>query len=190
MDAPDETPERRALLDRFRLLGEVEATQTALFQHAAAEQYGLGITDMKALSSLLRDGPQTAGALMAQLSVTSGAVTGVIDRLRRRNLARREVDPADRRKVIVTVDIHGLESRENVYLPIGAAFEELYATYSTEQLRFLASYLESAIEITRRETAALRTRDADDRSARVNRGAPVPRAAGHSGSPGTSAGRT
>jgi DNA-binding MarR family transcriptional regulator len=159
MDTPDDTAERRALLDRFRLLGEVEATQTALFQHAAAAQYGLGITDMKALSILLRDGPQTAGALMAQLSVTSGAVTGVIDRLRRRNLARREVDPADRRKVIVTVDVHGLESRENVYVPIGAAFEELYATYSTEQLRFLASYLESAIEITRRETAALRTRD-------------------------------
>lgn len=147
--------ERDDLLDRLRLLGEVDSTQTALFQQAAAHRYGLGVTDMKALSVLLREGPQTAGALVTRLAITSGAVTGVIDRLVRAGVARREPDAADRRKVIVAVDLAGLARRENVYLPIGRAFEELYSSYSVEELRFLAGHLERSIEITRAETQAL-----------------------------------
>jgi DNA-binding MarR family transcriptional regulator len=151
-----ETIERRQLVERLRLLGEIESTQTAMFHQAAAARYGLGVTDMKALGILLREGPQTAGALITQLGVTSGAVTGVIDRLQRQGLARREEDPTDRRKVLVAVDMAGFSSRENVYLAIGDAFERLYAGYSLEQLRFLARHLELATEITRRETVALR----------------------------------
>ncbi|WP_396230556.1 MarR family winged helix-turn-helix transcriptional regulator [Frankia sp. ACN1ag] len=118
------------------------------------------MTDMKALSILLHDGPQTAGSLMARLAVTSGAVTGVINRLADHRLARRQADPQDGRKVVVTVDLAGLAARENVYLSIGAAFDRLHATYSTQELRFLTRHLETAIEITRQETAALnRTRD-------------------------------
>ena len=74
--------QRRAeLIARLQLLGEADATQTALFQQAAAAHYGLGITEMRALSILLREGPRTAGQLAIGLHLTSGAVTGVVDRL-------------------------------------------------------------------------------------------------------------
>lgn len=155
-DADDR--ERRELIDGLRLLGEIDATQTALFQHAAARSYGLSVTDMKALSILLREGPRTAGELMEQLGVTSGAVTGIVDRLQRAGVARREPDPADRRRVIVAVDDDGLRSRENVYLGIGAAFDRLYASYTNEELRFLTRHLQAAVELTRAETTALRER--------------------------------
>lgn len=147
---------RQQLIERLWLLGEIESTQTALFHQAAAARYGLGVTDMKALSILLRDGAQSAGSLREQLAVTSGAVTGVIDRLERHGLANRQADPRDRRRVIIEVDEVGLAARENIYLGIGAAFEELYAGYSTEELRFLARHLEAAIEITREQLTALR----------------------------------
>ncbi|MCK9921243.1 MarR family winged helix-turn-helix transcriptional regulator [Frankia sp. AgPm24] len=151
---PD-TELRQDLIERLRLLGEIDSTQTALFHQRAAATYGLGVTDMKALSILLRDGPQTAGSLMSQLAVTSGAVTGVINRLIAQHLAHRQSDPHDKRKVVVTVDLAGLAARDNVYLGIGAAFDRLHATYTTDQLRFLIRHLETAIEITRARTAAL-----------------------------------
>ena len=147
--------EREELMRELRLLSELDSTQTALFHQSAAAHYGLGVTDMKALSILLRDGPQSAGQLMSALHLTSGAVTGVIDRLVTASVARRESDPADGRKVIVTVDLAGLAARENVYLPIGDAFDELYAEYTVEQLRFLAAHLLRSVEITREQTDAL-----------------------------------
>ena len=83
MNARDDEEHAR-LVERLRLLGEVYATQTAVFQQQAAASLGLGVTDMKALSILLREGPQTAGALMTRLNLTSGAVTGLVDRFDRR----------------------------------------------------------------------------------------------------------
>ncbi|QTE31167.1 MarR family winged helix-turn-helix transcriptional regulator [Pengzhenrongella sicca] len=147
--------ERDELVRELRLLSELDSTQTAVFQQAAAAQYGLGVTDMKALGIVLREGPRSAGELMSDLHLTSGAVTGVIGRLVTAGVARRESDPADGRKVIVTVDVAGLAARENVYLPIGDAFDELYAEYTVEQLRFLAAHLVRSTEITREQTAAL-----------------------------------
>lgn len=146
---------RTDLVDRLQLLSEQDATQTALFQQMAAARYGLGVTDMKALSILLREGPQTAGALMARLHITSGAVTGVADRLAAAGLARRESDPADRRRVLITVIPEGLDGRENVYAGIGAAFQHLYDGYSLSELRFLARHLERSIEITTEQTAII-----------------------------------
>ena len=151
--------DRADRLQRLQLLSETDATQTALFQQAAAATYGLGVTEMRALSILLRQGPQTAGALVHGLHVTSGAVTGVVDRLVRRGLAHRGADPTDRRKVVVSVDLEALAAGENVYTGIGEAFQELYATYTDAELDFLERHLAASIDITARETARLHERD-------------------------------
>ena len=150
--------EREDLVGRLQVLSEQEATQTALFQQLAAARYGLGVTDMKALSILLREGPQTAGGLMARLHVTSGAVTGVVDRLAAAGVARREVDSADRRRVLVSVVPEGFHGRDDVYAGIGAAFQRLYEGYTLEELRFLARHLERAIEITTQQTSYVAAR--------------------------------
>lgn len=147
---------RRELMARLQVLSEVEATQTALFQQHAAATYGLGVTEMKALSVLLREGPCSAGHLATALHLTSGAVTGVVDRLVSRGFARRRQDERDRRRVVIEVDQATLASGENVYRSIGDAFATLYASYTTDQLEFLARHLEASIEITKRETEKLR----------------------------------
>jgi DNA-binding MarR family transcriptional regulator len=146
---------RRALIARLQLLGEVDATQTAVFQQAAAARYGLGINEMKALSILLREGPRTAGQLAAGLHLTSGAVTGVVDRLAQRGFVRRSPDEHDRRRVVIEADPAVLTAGKNVYQSIGDAFADLHADYTTEQLEFLVRHLEASIEITKRETAKL-----------------------------------
>lgn len=152
--APPDTEHAR-LVERLRLLGEVFATQTAVFQQQAAASLGLGVTDLKALSILLREGPQTAGALMARLNLTSGAVTGLVDRLRRKGVARRATDPADRRRVIISVDAVALASGPNPYTAIGQAFDRLHGTYSTADLTLIESYLEAATRVTQEQAESL-----------------------------------
>lgn len=149
--------EREDLLARLALLSEADATGTAQFQLAAASAYGLGITEMRALSILVREGAQSAGALVSALHVTSGAVTGIVDRLIAKGLARREPDPDDRRRIVVTADSDGLSAGENVYLGIGAAFERLYSGYTDGELEFLARHLEASIAITAQESGRLRS---------------------------------
>jgi MarR family transcriptional regulator, organic hydroperoxide resistance regulator len=146
---------RGALESRLYVLGEVASTETALFQQAAAASYGLGITDMKALSSLLREGPMTAGQLARRLGLTTGAVTNVVDRLERRDVVTRAADVHDRRKVIVSVNQSRLAAGENVYQSIGAAFHQLHETYTLAELEFLVRYHEASIELTRREIVKL-----------------------------------
>ena len=100
----------------------------------------------------------TAGQLAHRLGLTTGAVTSVVDRLERRHFIRREPDPNDRRKVIVTVNHETIKlgnAGGNVYLSIGAAFNALYATYTIEQLEFLARHLQTSIELVRQEIAKL-----------------------------------
>jgi hypothetical protein len=155
MDASQGATEHGRLVERLRLLGEVYATQTAVFQQQAAASLGLGVTEMKALSILLREGPQMAGALMDRLNLTSGAVTGLVDRLLRKGVAHRQIDPADRRRVIISVDAGSLSSGANPYAAIGAAFDALHATYSTTELSLIEAYLEASTRITREQAEAL-----------------------------------
>lgn len=150
---------RERLFEELYMLGEVFSTETALFHQAAAATYGLGITDMKTLSALMREGPMTAGQIATRLSLTTGAVTNVIDRLERQDLVRRSPDATDRRKVIVSVNRARLEAGENVYLSIGEAFRALFGAYTTEQLEFLARFYQSAIELNKQEIAKLHARE-------------------------------
>jgi DNA-binding MarR family transcriptional regulator len=146
---------RTALIDRLRLLGQISSTETAMFQQAAAAKYGLGVSEMKALDVLTRLGPQTAGQLSVALRITSGAITGVIDRLERRGIVHRIADPHDRRRVVVEADLAALGAGPNVYEGIGGAFDDLHGSYSTAQLEFLVDYLERSVALTREAAAQL-----------------------------------
>jgi len=70
----------------------------------AAEAVGLNPSDLGCLCLLLLHGPVSAGRLAELTGLTTGAVTGVIDRLERAGFAERILDASDRRKVIVMPD--------------------------------------------------------------------------------------
>jgi hypothetical protein len=146
---------RDELIARLTDLGAQSASLTGLFQQRAAASYGLGVSDMKALDLLMRNGPQTAGQLGAALNLTSGAVTGIADRLIKRGFARREADAADRRRVLISADFAALQSGPNVYQSIGEAFRRLHESLTTEQLAFLARYQEESIALTQQAVDAL-----------------------------------
>ena len=161
-----EDSRRAELVQRLSALGQQDSTATALFHQAAAGAFGLGITDMKALEVLVREGPQPAGQLAEKLHLTTGAVTSVIDRLARDGWVERRPDERDRRKVIVAARAEKLASGPNVYESIGRAFGELQAGYSVEELEFLARHYEASIEINRQQTAKLSAAEAKPRARR------------------------
>ncbi|HUX13970.1 MAG TPA: MarR family transcriptional regulator [Spirochaetia bacterium] len=146
---------RAQLISDLAKLGEVASTDGALFHQRVAEKYSLGLTDMKALSILLGEGPMAAGKIAARLALTTGAVTSVIDRLEKRGFVHRAQDPDDRRKVMVEVNTASLAGGPNYYESIGEAFVRLHETYTTEQLEFLVEYHRAGIELTRQQIAEL-----------------------------------
>jgi DNA-binding MarR family transcriptional regulator len=70
----------------------------------AAEAVSLNPSDLGCLCLLLLHGPSPAGRLAELTGLTTGAITGVIDRLERAGFVQRVLDPSDRRKVIVEPD--------------------------------------------------------------------------------------
>jgi DNA-binding MarR family transcriptional regulator len=59
------------------------------------------------LTCYLHDGPHTVRGLAAQLNVSKPAITRALDRLGELDLARRKVDPLDRRSVLVQRTLKG-----------------------------------------------------------------------------------
>src|SRR5882757_9392536 len=97
---PPATPEEAlARMDRVMALSSVG-------QHRVARRLGINITDLTCLGHILGAGekPIGAGELAALANLTTGGVTGVLNRLERAGYAHREPDPADRRRIRVVAD--------------------------------------------------------------------------------------
>src|SRR5215208_5658640 len=88
---------------RAALTAEVRGWQVdqELFDATVAEAARLSRTDWRCLDLLGTRGPLTAGQLAEAMRLTSGAITGLIDRLETAGYVRRVHDPNDRRRVIV-----------------------------------------------------------------------------------------
>lgn len=132
---------------------------TVLFHAAVAERLGLGAADHKCLDLLMRFGPMTAGELAGRTGLTTGAITGVVDRLERIGYARRAPHPSDRRSVIVE------PVREKALADLGPLFEgiaretaAMLDRYTAEQLALIADFLARADELATRHADALRAK--------------------------------
>jgi DNA-binding MarR family transcriptional regulator len=113
-----------------------------LFNHQVAQRVGLGASDAQFMHLLQLHGPLTPGRLAELSGLTTGTVTGVLDRLESAGFVRRERDASDRRKVIVTLDEERLW-REMAPLYAGQA-ESLAAvtgSYDAEQLEVIEDFL-------------------------------------------------
>lgn len=70
-------------------------------QLAAAQRLGVGPSDFDALMLIDTTGPLTAGRIADAMAITTGAVTGLIDRLERAGWVQRTRHEADRRQVLI-----------------------------------------------------------------------------------------
>ena len=141
------------LVELFRHNGN----QDRAFDHLAAELLGVNDTDLDCLNIIERRGGVTAGELAEESGLTTGAVTGVIDRLERAGYARRSADEADRRKVVVEVTPAFYERAERIWGPMAREWQELIGgRFTGDQLDVIAEFLSTTTEIGRRHIDRLR----------------------------------
>lgn len=151
---------RAELLEAIDRGGRALSASTVMFHAAIAEHLGLGATDHKVLDFLLRTGPATAGELARITGLTTGAITGVIDRLEAAGYAKRVRDPGDRRKVLVhpTLGARGERRLGQLFASLARGVAKLAASYDDEELATIVDYLTRADALMREETAKLKRR--------------------------------
>jgi DNA-binding MarR family transcriptional regulator len=115
--------------------------QVVLFNHAANASLGLGVSDSQFLTLLRIHGPMTPGQLAAATALTSGTVTGVIDRLEKSELVRRERVSDDRRKVLVVPMPDAADRLAPIYAGQAAMLQGVLARRTRAELETIMKFL-------------------------------------------------
>jgi DNA-binding MarR family transcriptional regulator len=136
-----------ALISAFRTSGNLDRA----FDNRAADALGVNLNDLHCLNIVENRGGVTAGVLAAEAGLTTGAVTGVVDRLERAGYARRVPDPADRRRVKIEATDYFYARADEIWRPVAAEWHtELARRFSSHQLDLLTEFLDATNELTRR----------------------------------------
>jgi DNA-binding MarR family transcriptional regulator len=135
------------------------STETIMFHQSVADVLGLHITDHKCLDLIRQYGAMPAGRIAELTGLTTGAITGIIDRLEKAGYVRRANDPKDRRRTIVEPIRNKKWERkiEAIFIPFHERMHKLLSSYSDGELDFLLDVLTKSIEQTREESIKLRT---------------------------------
>ena len=145
----------RDIVEKFKEM----SMETILFHQAVADVLGLHITDHKCLDLIHRFGAMPAGRLGELTGLTTGAVTGIIDRLEKAGYARRTNDPKDRRRTIVEPTRNRKLERkiEMIFMPLHERMHKLLSSHSESELAFLLDAMTQFIEQTHKESKELRS---------------------------------
>jgi DNA-binding MarR family transcriptional regulator len=155
------TRNRSELIEAIEHQARVGSTHTVLFHTAVAECLGLNPSDHKVADILaLEEGPVTPGRLAELTGLTTGAITGVLDRLESAGFVAREPDPADRRRIILRLLPGRVPEVIALFGPIGMRLQQLCAEYTTEELSLVLEFMEKRTELVRASAAELREKNA------------------------------
>lgn len=143
-----------AITKKFREM----STETIMFHQAVADVLGLHITDHKSLELIHRFGAMPAGRLGELTGLTTGSVTGMIDRLEKAGYVRRTNDPKDRRRtIIMPTKNKKLERKiELIFTHLHERMYKLMSSYSDSELVFLLDATTKFEELTHEESKSLR----------------------------------
>ena len=142
------TPKKQKLVERLIAAFRASGNQDGAFDNLAAERLGINQTDLHCLNAIENAGGLTAGQLAAVVGVTTGAVTGVVDRLERAGFARRVADHEDRRRVKIEVTPEFYTRAGEIWGPLAAEWEEaLGSEFTAAELARIVDFLELSVAI-------------------------------------------
>lgn len=138
---------RERIEDHLRRYGAESSRIIDLF----AKTHALHPTDFQALVAILnaqRQGtPATPGVLGRVLGITSGAVTGTIDRLVAAGHVTRSPDEHDRRQTRLHWQGPAMDLAFQFFGPLGVRTEPLMERYSEAELRIIEGFLAEMAEV-------------------------------------------
>jgi DNA-binding MarR family transcriptional regulator len=137
----------------------VGSTHTMLFHTAVAEHLGLNPSDHKVADIIaLERTPITPGRLAELTGLTTGAITGVLDRLETAGFVAREQDPEDRRRIIVRILPQRVPEVVELFTPISRRLAELCSRHNNEELALVLKFMQGSTEVVKASAEELRQR--------------------------------
>jgi DNA-binding MarR family transcriptional regulator len=141
------------LMEEFRLQGNRDRA----FDNLAAEQLGVNDTDQHCLNIIEAAGGLTAGELAEAAGLSTGAVTGVVDRLERAGYARRIRDSADRRRINIEVTPEFYARAQEIWGPLARDFQDVLTNgFTAAELERIIEFLRATDEVASRHIDRLR----------------------------------
>jgi DNA-binding MarR family transcriptional regulator len=129
------------------------STAAVMLHGLVGDHIGLSATDLKALDLLQRMGPQTAGEIATHTGLATASVTSLIDRLERKGFVRRAGDPADRRRVVVTLTRKVEQAVAPLFRGLNRRMLDLSKRYSDAQIATIETFLTGGAREMRAEAA-------------------------------------
>jgi DNA-binding MarR family transcriptional regulator len=139
-------------LQRFGNMGREMSGLTVLAHSRIADQMGVSATDYKCLDIVMRvEGQLTAGQIAKMSGLSTGAVTGVIDRLEKRGFVRRVRDPHDRRKVLVEVTKVDTSKYDHLFAHLATGMADVLIRFTPAERAVIERYQRAIIDQFRKD---------------------------------------
>lgn len=139
------------------ILGREFSEAVVMFHEAVAHRLGMSAAEWKCLDLLVRNGPTTAKKLAEKSGLTTGAITGIVDRLEEAGYVKREDNPEDRRSVIIKPLPRPDLAKEltPIFASLGQAMGKMMSGYSERDLTVLQGFFKNTVIVLRQQTAQL-----------------------------------
>ncbi|MFD5144034.1 MarR family winged helix-turn-helix transcriptional regulator [Streptomyces sp. NPDC058401] len=127
-----------------RLGKAVQDYQSAVddYDRETARLLGVNETDLRCLEILMSTEETAPSALSAQLGLTTGSVTTMLDRLEKAGYLTRSPHPTDRRRTLVRVTPEASQRSYALIAPfIEDSTRQVMERYTAEQLELVADFL-------------------------------------------------
>jgi DNA-binding PadR family transcriptional regulator len=132
------------------------STRSVLLHTAVADKLGLNPSDHKCADLIHGQGePLSAGRLAELTGLSTGAITGVLDRLEVAGFVTRTEDPNDRRRVLVRYTPEHAPDLRPFFLPLRQAMWDCCERYSNEQLDVIIDFMRSTASVIDEQVARL-----------------------------------
>jgi DNA-binding MarR family transcriptional regulator len=146
-------------IQQFRTISRQYSDSSILMHEAIARKAGLSGTDHKYLGLLIQKSEMTAGELSQVTGLTTGAVTGLIDRLEKKKLVKRQFVKDDRRKVIIVPNTQNImKLLEPLFAELQQKTGKLIDSFSENEIEVIKKYFLSAIQIMTATTEKINNR--------------------------------
>jgi DNA-binding MarR family transcriptional regulator len=132
---------RAALMQELEHAVRKSSALGVIFGQTVANAVGISSSDLECLDFLNIEGRVTAGRLAELTGLTTGAITGLVDRMQKAGLVRRERDEEDRRKVYIAIVPEALGKIASYYAPLQKAVTKNWGGYSDAELKLLLRFM-------------------------------------------------
>ena len=109
--------------------------------HRHLQDHRLSISQFGVLEALYHLGPMCQKEIGGKILKTSGNMTLVIDNLEKSNLVRRQKDPEDRRRTIVTITDKGADVIQTIFPHHENIAREIFSVLDPEEQSTLGTLL-------------------------------------------------